>query len=224
MTSSSPAPACSRRVWSSGKCWQATRLLLWLRKGGIFVEHAPRSALLDHTGKLVRVPASVYGAYDCSVCYDRCEASPEWPVASVKTSSPLCSQGRTCGPWAKGGATPTENLEDWSQRYRASVRPLTKQGTMQTPQWLVYLRDGSAQTILHAATLRQKLQIKVSISASHSLLIPGQPVPVLTLYRQAPDRVATGVPILCCESPVMMITVNNVASNTNQCHETASLA
>ena len=25
MTSSSPAPACSRRVWSSGKCWQATR-------------------------------------------------------------------------------------------------------------------------------------------------------------------------------------------------------
>ena len=74
MTSSSPAPACSRRVWSSGKCWQATRLLLWLRKGGIFVEHAPRSALLDHRGKLARMPASVYGAYDCSVCYDRCEA------------------------------------------------------------------------------------------------------------------------------------------------------
>ena len=82
MTSSSPAPACSRRVWPSGKCWQATRLLLWLRKGGIFVEHAPRSALLDLRGKLARVPASVYGAYDCSVCYDRCEASPEWPVAS----------------------------------------------------------------------------------------------------------------------------------------------
>ena len=67
MTSSSPAPACSRRVWSSGKCWQATRLLLWLRKGSIFVEHAPRSALLDHRGKLARVPASVYGVYDCSV-------------------------------------------------------------------------------------------------------------------------------------------------------------
>ena len=76
MTSSSPAPACSRRVWSSGKCWQATRLLLWLRKGGIFVEHAPRSALLDHRGKSARVPASVYSAYDCSVCYDRCEACP----------------------------------------------------------------------------------------------------------------------------------------------------
>ena len=65
MTSSSPAPACSCRVWSSGKCWQATRLLLWLRKGGIFVEHAPRSALLDHRGKLARVPASVCGAYNC---------------------------------------------------------------------------------------------------------------------------------------------------------------
>ena len=82
MMSSSPAPVCSRGVWSSGKCWQATRLLLWFCKGGIFVEHAPWSALLDHKGKLVRVPASVYGAYDCSVCYARCEASPEWPVAS----------------------------------------------------------------------------------------------------------------------------------------------
>ena len=35
---------------------------------------------------------------------------------------------------------------------------------------LVYLRDGSAQTILHAATLGQKLQIKLSISPSHSIL------------------------------------------------------
>ena len=47
------------------------------------MEHAPRSVLLDHRGKLARVPASVHGAYDCSVCYDRCEASPEWPVATA---------------------------------------------------------------------------------------------------------------------------------------------
>ena len=59
----------------------------------------------------------------------------------------------------------------------------------------VYLRDGSAQTILRAATLRKKLQTKLSISPSHSKLTPGQPVPTLTLYRQAPGRVATGVPI-----------------------------
>ena len=59
----------------------------------------------------------------------------------------------------------------------------------------VYLRDGSAQTILRAATLRQKLQIKLSTSPSHSILTPGRPVPALTLQCQAPGRVATGVPI-----------------------------
>ena len=59
---------------------------------------------------------------------------------------------------------------------------------------LVYLKDGSAQTILRVATLRQKSQIKLSISPSHSILTPGRPVPELTLYRQAPSRVATGVP------------------------------
>ena len=60
---------------------------------------------------------------------------------------------------------------------------------------LVYLRDGSAKTILRAATLRQKLQIKLSTSPSHSILTPGWPVPALTLYCQVPGRVATGVPI-----------------------------
>ena len=58
----------------------------------------------------------------------------------------------------------------------------------------VYLRDGFAQTILRAATLRQKLQIQLSIPPSHSTLTPYRPVPVLTLQRQAPGRVATGVP------------------------------
>ena len=52
-----------------------------------------------------------------------------------------------------------------------------------------YLRDGSAQTILCTATLRQKLQTKLSISSSYSILTPGQPVPALTLQRQAPGRV-----------------------------------
>ena len=33
----------------------------------------------------------------------------------------------------------------------------------------------------HAVTLRQKLQIKLSTSPSHSILTPGQPVPGLTL-------------------------------------------
>ena len=38
---------------------------------------------------------------------------------------------------------------------------------------LVFLRDGPAQTIVQAATLRQKLQITLSTSPSHSILTPG---------------------------------------------------
>ena len=52
----------------------------------------------------------------------------------------------------------------------------------------VYLRDGSAQTILRAATLRQKLQIQLSISPSHSILTPGRPVPALTLERDSTPK------------------------------------
>ena len=44
-------------------------------------------------------------------------------------------------------------------------------------------------------TLRQKLQIQLSVSPSHRILTPGQPAPALTLQHQAPGRVATGVPI-----------------------------
>ena len=44
----------------------------------------------------------------------------------------------------------------------------------------VYLRDGSAQTILRATTRRYKLQIQLSISPIHSILTPGQPVPALS--------------------------------------------
>ena len=57
---------------------------------------------------------------------------------------------------------------------------------------LVYIRDGSAQANVRAATLRWKLQINLAISPS--ILTPGQPVPVQTLWCQAPGRVTTGVP------------------------------
>ena len=56
---------------------------------------------------------------------------------------------------------------------------------------LVYLTNGSAQTSLRAATLRQKLQTTLSTS-------PGRPVPALNLQRHAPGRVTTGVPIFYC--------------------------
>ena len=45
-------------------------------------------------------------------------------------------------------------------------------------------------------TLRWKLQIKLAISPSHRILKPGQPVPALTLQRQAPGRIAFRVPII----------------------------
>ena len=64
---------------------------------------------------------------------------------------------------------------------------------------LVYLRDTSARAVVLAATLRM-LQVTLSISSSDSILTPGQPVPALTLHRQAPGRAAIGVAIV--KSPV----------------------
>ena len=40
---------------------------------------------------------------------------------------------------------------------------------------LVYLREGSVQTTVRAATLREKLQTKLSTSPSQSIQTPGQP-------------------------------------------------
>ena len=60
----------------------------------------------------------------------------------------------------------------------------------------VYFRDCSAQTIVYAATPRQKLKKQLLISRIHSILTPGHPVQDLTLQRQAPGRVGTGKPVL----------------------------
>ena len=68
-------------------------------------------------------------------------------------------------------------------------------GCFQTSQQHASVSRGSAQTTLRAATLRQKLQIKLSASPGHGILTPSQPVPALTLERQAPGRVASGTPI-----------------------------
>ena len=45
----------------------------------------------------------------------------------------------------------------------------------------VHVRDASAQTAVRAATLREKMPIKLTISPSHSALTPGQPVLTPTL-------------------------------------------
>ena len=59
----------------------------------------------------------------------------------------------------------------------------------------VYLRDGSAKTIVRTATLSWKLQIKLAVSTNHSLQTPGKPVLALTLQCQSSGRVATRVPV-----------------------------
>ena len=62
----------------------------------------------------------------------------------------------------------------------------------------MYLRHGPSWTIVRtrAATLRQKLQIELVVSPSHSIPTSGQPVIALALGRQAPGGVPTGVAIL----------------------------
>ena len=57
--------------------------------------------------------------------------------------------------------------------------------------------------LLHTAALRQKLQIKPATSLSHSILTPGQPILLLALEHQAPDRVSARVRI--CKSLVWFV-------------------
>ena len=59
---------------------------------------------------------------------------------------------------------------------------------------IVYLRDKFAEAIVHAATLKQELQINIFISPSDSILKLSRAVPVLNLQRPAPGSVATGRP------------------------------
>ena len=59
----------------------------------------------------------------------------------------------------------------------------------------VYTSGPFASTIVHAATPRKKLQIKLAISPSHRIMIPGEHVQVLIPLRQAPWRAATAKPI-----------------------------
>ena len=53
----------------------------------------------------------------------------------------------------------------------------------------MFVGDGSALRVVRAVTLRQKLQIKLAISPTRSILTPGQPVVAQILQRQVPARV-----------------------------------
>ena len=62
----------------------------------------------------------------------------------------------------------------------------------------VHLRDRSAWTVVGAATLKQKLQIKHTNSPWYSILTTDQLALALTVWHQAPGWVwvATGVPVV----------------------------
>ena len=74
--------------------------------------------------------------------------------------------------------------------------------------------QGQICSAVRAATLTKKVQIKLSTSPSHSILTQGQLVPALTLWCQAPGRVATGVPI--CKSLVWLDAENPHGESGNQ--------
>ena len=62
---------------------------------------------------------------------------------------------------------------------------------------LVYLRDGSAQTVAWCCNTKiEVVNQPFHLAQSNNILAMGQPVPELTLKRKTPGRIATGVPIL----------------------------
>ena len=83
---------------------------MWLCEIGIFVKRALWFGLLDHRGRLMRMPSPVCHAYDCSICYVRCEASPERLAAPWDTVS--CSQPEysVCSCLARRPFGPKEGL------------------------------------------------------------------------------------------------------------------
>ena len=62
--------------------------------------------------------------------------------------------------------------------------------------WLLNVPATGTDLLRQSHVLPHWDNIQLSTSPSHSILTQGRPVPVLTQKRQAPGRVATGVPIL----------------------------
>ena len=116
-----------------------------------------------------------------------CGESGGWKPASSTTRQAL-----TWNPQGKGRrCQPRSSWRRDTEAVCLLVGYLTSQQHASLSQGRI-----CSDNFLRAATLRYKLQTKLSISPSHSMLTPGQPVPALTLLHQAPGRVATGVPIL----------------------------
>ena len=71
--------------------------------------------------------------------------------------------------------------EERERRERERERGCLSVGCFTSQQHVSATQIRSSQAIVRAATLPQKLQIKLSISPTCSILTPGQPAPALTL-------------------------------------------
>ena len=102
------------------------------------------------------------------------------------------SQGRICSSKYTSTKMECDYLYGWIKK------PSHTQKSHQSgePQRYSWGTQKKKKTSVCAATQRQKLHIKFSISPSLSTPTLGQPVPVLTLYCQQSGRVATGVSVL----------------------------
>ena len=87
-------------------------------------------------------------------------------------------------------------LKYWWQARKADVLTITSHvapNVLATCK--MRLRDGFAQTVVHAATLRQTLLIKLAVSFSHGDIKPASPS-TDPVRCKAPCRLTTGVPIV----------------------------
>ena len=104
------------------------------------------------------------------------------PLPTAKASASGGAHPRLPRPLSQGAPTPALTLYLWRQAgshlgNRSAPRGRRSNGLCWLLACLMSQQHASAsQTILRAATLRQKLQIELSTSPSHSILTLGRPV------------------------------------------------
>ena len=182
--------------WDSGTCWKIPEQNVSMPE---FVQS--QYTLCWDSGTCWKIPEQnvsmpEFAQSQYTLCWD---SGTCWKIPEQNVSMPEFAQSQYTPCWDSGTCrTPLAplhlNHSSDCLKKRGLVCLLT--GCLMCPSnMLVHHWDRSPQKSLRAATLRQKLQIKLSTSPSHSILALGQPVQTLTLWCQVPGRIATGVSI-----------------------------
>ena len=121
---------------------------------------------------------------------------------------------------------PGQSIESAGVRIdpHSNVKRLMFVGFQRPCNMPVCLWDRSAQAGVCAVTLRQNLQIKLSVSPSHSILTPRQPMPALSLQRQAPGRVGLLVGCLTSQQHASVSQGRISTDNFTCCHTDIEVA